>query len=254
MDSNSTESRLILALQALKNDPNLSIKRAAQIYNIPRTTLSDRRAGKQSRRDIQPKSRKLTNSEELAIVQYILHLDSKGFPPRLSGIEDMANRLLSERSTERVGKNWASNFVRRQPQLATRYNRKYDYQRAQCEDPILIRGWFRLLSNTIAKYGIVESDIYNFDETGFMMGIISTAMVVTSLERAGRAKSKQPGNREWVTVIQGVNATGWALPPFVVVKGINILSSWYEAIQLPRDWRVAPSSNGWTTNEIGLEW
>jgi DDE superfamily endonuclease/helix-turn-helix, Psq domain/Tc5 transposase DNA-binding domain len=254
MDSNSTESRLILALQALENDPNLSMRRAASIYNIPRKTLSDRRDGKPSRRDIQPKSRKLTDSEESVIVQYILHLDSKGFPPRLSGVEDMANRLLAERSTERVGQRWASNFVRRHPELATRYNRKYDYQRAKCEDPELIRGWFRLLHNTIAKYGVVESDIYNFDETGFLMGVITTCMVVTSSERRGRAKSKQPGNREWVTVIQGVNAVGWALPPFVVVKGTWILTSWYESIQLPRDWRVAPSANGWTTNEIGLDW
>jgi hypothetical protein len=52
--------------------------------------------------------------------------------------------------------------------------------------------------NTIAKYGIVDADIYNFDETGFMMGVLSTAMVVTSSQRSGRAKAKQPGNREWM--------------------------------------------------------
>ena len=77
-----------------------------------------------------------------------------------------------------------------------------------CKDPELIRGWFALVRNTIAKYGIVDADIYNFDETGFMMGVLSTAMVVTSSQRSGRAKAKQPGNREWVTVIQGVNALG----------------------------------------------
>jgi len=86
------------------------------------------------------------------------------------------------------------------------------------------------------------------------MGIISTTLVVTTSEKAGRAKSRQPGNREWVTVIQGVNTTGWALPPFVVVKGSNILQSWFESTQLLHDWRVATSQNGWTTNEIGLEW
>jgi hypothetical protein len=31
------------------------------------------------------------------------------------------------------------------------------------------RGWFRLVQNTIAKYGIRSDDIWNFDETGFMM-------------------------------------------------------------------------------------
>jgi hypothetical protein len=61
--------------------------------------------------------------------------------------------------------------------------------------------------NTIAKYGIQEADIYNFDETRFQIGIILTAMVVTSSERRSRAKSKQPGNREWAMVIQGVNTT-----------------------------------------------
>jgi hypothetical protein len=62
-----------------------------------------RRDGQPSRRDIQPKNRKLTDYEERAIVQYILHLDSKGFPPRLSSVKDIANHLLSKRSTERVG-------------------------------------------------------------------------------------------------------------------------------------------------------
>jgi hypothetical protein len=127
MDSNSTERRLILALQAIQNDPNLSVRRAAQIYQVPHRTLADRRAGRPSRRDITPKSRKLTDQEERAIVQYILQLDSKGFPPRISSVEDMANHLLAQRSTERVGKHWAYNFIKRHPELVTRFNRKYDY-------------------------------------------------------------------------------------------------------------------------------
>jgi hypothetical protein len=60
--------------------------------------------------------------------------------------------------------------------------------------------------NTITKYGICDVDIYNFDETGFMMGVISTAMVVTSSDGRAKAKKVQPGNREWVTVIQGVSS------------------------------------------------
>ena len=125
----------------------------------------------------------------------------------MSSVEDMANRLLAERDAGRVGTRWATKFVKRHPELTTRFNRKYDYQRAQCEDPEIIRGWFALVRNTIAKYGIQEADIYNFDETGFQMGVISTAMVVTSSERRGRAKSKQPSNCEWAIAIYGVNVT-----------------------------------------------
>ena len=101
----------------------------------------------------------------------------------------MANQLLGDCNAPPVGKRWATNFVKRQPQLETRFFRRYDYKRAQCEDPEVIRKWFNLVQNIINKYGITNMDIYNFDETGFMMGITSTGMVVTST-RSGIAEGE----------------------------------------------------------------
>ena len=79
--------------------------------------------------------------------------------------------------------------------------------------------WFRLVKNTRAKYGIPDENVYNFDETGFQMGVISTAKVVTGSQRAGKAFTTQSGNREWVTVVEAINASGWALPPMVIFAG-----------------------------------
>ena len=110
------------------------------------------------------------------------------------------------------------------------------------------------MRNTIAKYGIQDADIYNFNETGFIMGVINSGIVVTSSERRSRAKMRQPGNREWVTVIQSAGALGFCVPPFIVVSGKYHLSSWYKESPLPPNWVIATSDNGWTTNEIGLEW
>jgi hypothetical protein len=39
-----------------------------------------------------------------------------------------------------VGVNRPSTFVERQPELKVKFNRKYDYKRALCEDPEVIRG------------------------------------------------------------------------------------------------------------------
>ena len=100
----------------------------------------------------------------------------------------------------------------------------------------MIRGWFSLVKNTITKYGIVDSDIFDFDETGFMMGIISTGIVVTSTERLSNTKLVQPSNLEWITVIQGVNAKGWTVPPYIIVSGKYHLSTWYQNSTLPHDW------------------
>ncbi|KFY29266.1 hypothetical protein V491_00117, partial [Pseudogymnoascus sp. VKM F-3775] len=182
--------------------------------------------------------------EEQALIQYILNLATKGFPPRLSIVEDIANRLLATCDAPYVGSHWASNFVKRHIELRIHFQCKYDYQRAKCEDLEVICSWFELVQNTIAKYGINNADIYNFYETRFMMGVISTAIVVTSSDGYAKAKKVQPGNREWVTVIQGVNAQGWTVPPFIIVAGKNHLISWYENSGFPSDWVIAITENG----------
>ncbi|KAL9563829.1 hypothetical protein ACKAV7_012071 [Fusarium commune] len=254
MSDPNVEARILLALRALQNDPKLSLRRAAGLYQVRYWTLHRRQKGILSTRDSIPKSRKLSDLEEQIIVQFILDLDSRGFPPRLRCVEEMANRLLADREMPPVGKRWASNFVKRHKDLKTHFFRKYDYQRAKCEDPTIIRNWFRLVANIIAKYGIRPDEIYNFDETGFMMGVIASGMVVTGAERRGRPKSVQPGNREWITVIQAINAEGQAIPPFIIGAGQYHLANWYRESDLPGDWAIATSPNGWTDNEIGLEW
>ncbi|KAJ0124110.1 Uncharacterized protein HZ326_31474, partial [Fusarium oxysporum f. sp. albedinis] len=250
MSQPNEEGRILLALQALQNNPKLSIRRAANIYNVNRSTLRRRQNGAQSRRDWTPGSRKLSNLEEKTLVRFILKLDSQGFPPKLSFVEAMANCLLADRNASPVGMHWANNFIKRQPELKMRFFRRYDYQRAKCEDPTIIRNWFRLVENTIAKYGIQSHDIWNFDETGFMMGMISSGMVVTGSERLGRPRSVQPGNREWITVIQAINAEGWAIAPFIIGAGQNHLANWHEEPTLPCDWVIAMSQNGWTNTEL----
>jgi hypothetical protein len=64
------------------------------------------------------------------------------------------------------------------------------------------------VTNIKAKYGIINKDIYNFDEVGFQMGVIGSRMVITGSERHQAPKSLQPGNTEWVTTIVAVNAQG----------------------------------------------
>ena len=123
-----------------------------------------------------------------------------------------------------------------------------------CEDPKQIQAWFQLVQNMVAKYGILPEDTYNFDETGFQMGVISTSKVVTRSERRGRAKTKQPGNREWVTLIHTINSSGWVLPAFVIFEAKLHQASWYRTPSLPSDWKISVSDNGWTTDEIGLQW
>lgn len=85
------------------------------------------------------------------------------------------------------------------------------------------------------------------------MGVIATARVLTRSDRRGRPVLMQPGNREWVTVIESINCQGWALPAKVIFAGKLHQASWYESV-VPDDWHIGVSEKGWTSDDLGLQW
>ena len=254
MPRQAKEANIVLALEAIRQDPQLSIRAAAKTYGAPETTLRYRIRGRPPTTETRHGRLNLTSAEEETLVQHILNLDSRGFPPRLEHVRGMANLLLATRHAPPVGKLWPYNFIRRRTELKTRFSRAYDFQRALCEDPAIINAWFQLVANMRTKYGVQDCDFYNFDETGFAIGVISSDMVVTRADRRGRGKQLQPGNREWATVIECVSSDGFALPPFLIVQGVNHLASWYTECSLPPSWAIRTTSNGWTDNQTAFEW
>ena len=89
-----------------------------------------------------------------------------------------------------------------------------------------------------------RADIYNFDKTGFLMGMLSVAKVVTSSEQRGKPRTKQPSNQEWVTVVMGIYTTGWMVLSYIIIKDKSHLLPWYKNDQFPRDWRIHTNDNG----------
>jgi hypothetical protein len=185
----SQEGKILLALSDLKEGRVKSIRAAARLYAIPYSTLHVRANGQVSRVDSRPTGHKLTQLEEDSLAEWILSMDSRGASPRPATVGIMANILLAARGgypPPTVGKNWPSSFISRRPELRSRFSRRYDYQRALNEDPKSIRQWFTTVQSVIDENGIQSEDIYNFDETGFAMGLISSQKVVTRAEYYGR--------------------------------------------------------------------
>ena len=186
-------------------------------------------------------------------------MSQRGLPLQFSTVHYLAKLLLSARlktsASEKatIGELWVNHFIKHHPELKSKYTRRYDYQRARCEDPELIKAWFERVQKTVQQYGIVEEGIYNMDESGFQMGVASTAKVICGSEtRNSHAKSIQPGNREWITAIVAISASGFVLPPQIIMAGKKHQSQWYSAI--PKDYRISMSENGWTNDCLGFEW
>jgi hypothetical protein len=253
VQTSSNEAYILLAISAFKSHQFTSILATAKAFNISKTTLTERINGRTSREQYIPRNKNLIQAEEEVLVREILKLDSQGLSPTISLVKEMADNICRTRGAPPVGVNWANNFVQRTPALTVKLGRTYECQRKLCEDPRIIETWFQLVKNTINKYGILPEDTYNFDESGFQIGEISASKVVTAADKPGRPKQVKPTNTEWVTLIQGACADGSLIPSFLVFKGKEFNQNWF--LQgLPSTWMIAVSENGWTTNQIGLQW
>jgi hypothetical protein len=66
------ESRIILAIDAKRRNPKLSIRHLAKQFNIPRTALQDRIPGRPSKASTHSSQSNLTIAEEDVIVFRII--------------------------------------------------------------------------------------------------------------------------------------------------------------------------------------
>jgi hypothetical protein len=120
--SNTTQSmqqegRIALAMDTLKQGHFTSVRGAAKSYDVVHSTLQCRVHGQLVWCDSRPMNRKLSDTEESTLVQWILSMDQRGLSPRPNSVQQMANLLLqkwsnsSQGNSSTVGTLWVHNFV-----------------------------------------------------------------------------------------------------------------------------------------------
>ena len=98
------EGTLYLVTKATQATVPDSTRHASEAFDVPQTTLRERRNGTLARRDCEPNRKKLSKLEEGAIVARILDLDVEWIGATRTMVEEMANDLLAARGEGGVGK------------------------------------------------------------------------------------------------------------------------------------------------------
>jgi hypothetical protein len=103
------------------------------------------------------------------------------------------------------------------------------------------------------KHGIQDDNIYNMDEIGFIRGAIRTAKVITAVD--GPKYHIQPGDCDWMTIIECINVAKRDIPAIVIAKGKVFQNIWFDKdSSIPEQWKIALSETGWTNDELGYIW
>ncbi len=247
------ERNIEQAIEALRNGDFKSLRAAGRAYGVPETTLRDRLKGSTNRVIAHQHQQKLTPLQEDFLADWILEEAARGQPPSHARARDMANRVVRMNGgTELLGVKWIQNFLKRNLRVASVVGRKIEAARADAASAEQVRAWMELFEATRTRYSIPHEHIYNMDETGLALGVCTNTQVLTSSKKK-KAYKKTPENREWVSILECISATGRTLRPAVIFKGKSLQTTWFPSATVP-DWLYTTSENGWTANCIGVEW
>ncbi|KID81257.1 transposase [Metarhizium guizhouense ARSEF 977] len=246
------------AVQYLRDNPNAKQRAVAKKFNIPRDRLRRRRSGVPPENGRHASNAWLTEPEEVALCRYIDRLDRMNLSIRKEFIKDAANLVLRERIADAtppsVGPMWVDRFIKRH-NYSVLSQKTGDSNRQDAESVEKIATYFELLHDCICDYGIVDSDIWNMDETGFRIGVGKSRMIVTKRSRASYLGL--PTNRESATAIEAISAGGLSVPAFLILTGAVHQSTFYRIPELHDDTAIGVigvSQTGFTNDELSLEW
>jgi DDE superfamily endonuclease/Tc5 transposase DNA-binding domain len=251
-------------ITGIKNGEYTSIRDASQKLGISRSTLAHRQNGRQSRAVSHQSSQNLSEAEEDALAKWISTSTVTGIPPSYVMIRQIAEHIRHHRvanvndafiehvSYPPLGKHWVSNFMKRHPQFKATYARRIEAARLEQSTEENVKKWLDAVSSTLQDNDIRPCNVYNMDETGFNIGAMQAGRVVVDMTRNVNYK-KHPGRQEWVTVVESICADGTVIPPLVIFKGEKLSVN-----QIPThvddEWRFSCSNEGWTNDELALEW
>lgn len=102
----------------------------------------------------------------------------------------------------------------------------------------------------VVDYGIPPQDQYNFDETGFRIGVGGSQWIITMEVGKKHHTIGSDSNRDYVTSVETISGNGEALPPLLIVQGVNHLHQWYTNTELPDDYSIATSPSGYSNDQL----
>ena len=224
MPSKTTEieAKVDAAMAAMDANPRLKAKDTARQFNAPYQRLLRRRRGIPPSHTRGGHNKKLNSVQDTALRDYICMLYHCGTPANVEAVLLAANRLLYY-STGDPGKSvsirWTKAWIKRNSDyIDTLKSKPLSAKRLASHIVEDIEGYFMAFKKCKDYWGIQDEDIYNFDETGFQIGVSSGEKVLVPKDTLA-AYTADPENKELITSVETINYGGRKVPPMIIFAG-----------------------------------
>lgn len=239
----------------------LSLRKAAEKYAVPKSSLNDRVRGKVGEFSVWGSKPKLAKLDEALLIDTAKSRSELGIGFSKHNFIRAAGELAKKRQINFKSSNpsdmwWRglktrhNNFSLRTPE-ATASNRHTAMTRERLEQ------YFTALGKVLTDNKLQAKHVWNMDESGFTLSHKPGRVVAEKGSRTVHAKTST--SRELITVIACANASGQTTPPHFIVPGktTRCLQSFdTESLNKTdiKNANISVSDSGWTKDGIGKLW
>ena len=230
----------------------MSVRRAAEEYNIPRSTLHDHVSGKVLAGSKSGPGSYLNASEEEDLVNFLTGISALGYSRTVKQVVEIVQRVVDKKGMNcQVTTSWWKSFKSRHKEITLRNPETLSHCRIRGASDSNIEHYFDLLEKTISEAELSEKpcQIFNLDESGFPLSPKPPKVVA---KRGDKHPSAITGERGQITVLSCCNAGGYALPPLVIFD-CKSLKPELAFGEVPGT-MYGLSDKGWIDTEIFEEW
>lgn len=150
---------------------------------------------------------------------------------------------------EPLREHYAKRFMDRK-NLKKVKQKPIELARKEAHNPVVIRQWFTQLKSVVGEYRVKPANLWNFDGTGFRIGVGGSERVVTT-DPKRRAWSPRDTNRKHLTAVEAVSAAGAVIEPMLIASGRVLQERWFE--ELTDNTLVGVNDSGYIDDELAPE-
>jgi hypothetical protein len=227
-EEDAIEKALHAYLERKHVNLRITLTEIAKEFNVSYHRLIRRNRGFLSRTTRPHTDLRLDNAQCDTLYQYLDYMMDMDLGVSADDIRNAANMILQTNHQDstpppKVSKQWPYNFMKQHPQYSKVKRHVIELNHAQAKDPIVIKQWYNFFALIFEAKKIHMNDIYNFDETGFLIGHGRSENALSKTPKKRHTIASQ-SSRIAVTAIKCISMTGYLLLSLPILPGKRQMS------------------------------
>jgi len=234
-------------------EKGMTIRQASECFDVPKSSLHDRVAGKVQHGSRPGPQSYLTLEEEGELVNFLTKCAEIGYAHSLPQVLALVQQIVDHKGiATTVSYGWWQRFCQRNKGISLRTAASLSRVRAMATDPKTFERYFDILEDTLKDNGIYNNPtrLYNCDETGLCLS--PKGLKVVAKRGASCVNAISGDTKNQITVLACTSASGAAIPPMVIFKR-KTLNPELTSGEVPGT-IYGLSSKGWINRELFLDW